>query len=303
MAASSWRMMRKLLSREPMYCAVANRYADPETTNFLINGGYHKIANLPLDCYISPSGTEEASTPFPPSPQTEHKLLYYYVMDISSLLPVLALSPETDHSILDLCAAPGGKAYALLQLLSLGRLKGGAMALNDSSYGRLKRLKDVVAKCLPREMRNSVRITQRRGEVWAKVEPNTYDRVLVDAPCSADRHNIEEWMEKSIAYPNSKQFSILQKELLFAALQATRVSGIVAYSTCTLSRTENDEVVCNTLTRARERGIDVEIIPIPETCSPILKLCHWEKTETGVLIAPTETHNCGPMYTCLMQKR
>ena len=305
MAASSLRVMRKLLRREPIYCAVVNRYADPAATNFLINGGYQKIINFPLDCYI-PTQCHPCAplsgTHFPPSPQTKDNLFYYYIMDVSSLLPVLALSPEADHSVLDLCAAPGGKAFTLVQFLSLGRSRGGAMALNDNSYGRLKRLKDIVAKCLPKEMRNSVRFTQRRGETWANSEPDSYDRVLVDVPCSSDRHNIEEWIEKDVAYPNTKQFSVLQQELLLAGLHAVRGGGIVAYSTCTLSRTENDEVVCNTLTRAKEEGIDVETMPTHEVCSSLLEICHWSKTEAGVLIAPTETYNCGPMYTSLIQK-
>ena len=297
-----------LLSREPIYCAVVNRYADPNATNFLIDGGYQKISNLPLDCYISPTqhhsqtGALAASKPFPRSPLTKEKLLYYYIMDVSSLLPVLALSPEADHSVLDLCAAPGGKAFALLQFLSLGRSRGGGMALNDSNFKRLKRLKVVVEKCLPKVMRRSVRFTNKRGETWTKSERNTYDRVLVDVPCSSDRHKIEEWIKKDTAHPNSKQLGVLQQQLLLAAIHAARVGGIVAYSTCTLSTTENDEVVCSTLTRARDEGIDVEIIPTPDVCFPLLEMCHWSKTETGVLIAPTETFNSGPMYTCLIQR-
>lgn len=244
-----------------------------------------------------------ANKPFPRSPLTKEKLLYYYIMDVSSLLPVLALSPEADHSILDLCAAPGGKAFALLQFLSLGRSRGGVMALNDSSFRRLKRLKVVVEKCLPKVMRKSVRFTNKRGETWTKSEPNTYNRVLVDVPCSSDRHKIEEWIKKDVAYhPNSKQLCILQQQILLAAIHAARAGGTIAYSTCTSSKTENDEVVCSTLTKVREEGIDVEIIPTPDVCLPLLDMCHWRKTEAGVLIAPTETFNSGPMYLCLIQK-
>ena len=311
--AASMRMLN-LLRRVPLYCAVVNRYADPDATNFLINRGCQRIPNLPLDCYTAMStgsGPLESSesnshtpiTPFPPSPQTKDKLLYYYVMDISSLLPVLALSPEADHSVLDLCAAPGGKAFALLQFLSLGRVRGGSVALNDSSHGRLKRLKEVVAKCLPKEMRCSVRFTQRRGEEWAKIEQNSYDRVLVDVPCSSDRHNADEWIKKdNIAYPNAKMFSDLQQKLLHAALHAAKLNGLVAYSTCTLSEMENDAVVLNTLTKAREDGIDLKILPSEEVYSPLLANCNWIKTETGTLVVPTDIKNCGPMFTSLIQR-
>lgn len=310
MAASSLKVMRKLLGREAIYCAVVNRHANPDATNFLLDGGYQKLPNLPLDCYISltqhhsrSDGALTTSKPFPRSPLTKDEQLYYYSMDVSSLLPVLALSPEADHSVLDLCAAPGGKAFALLQFLSLGRSRGGAIALNDSNFKRLKRLERVIEKCLPgKVMRKSVRFTNRMGEKWTKSEPDSYDRVLVDVPCSSDKHKIEEWIKKDAAYPNSKQLSILQQQILLAGLHAARVGGIVAYSTCTLSKTENDEVVCSALTRAREDGIAVEIMPTPDVCLPLLEMCQWSKTESGVLIAPTETCNCGPMYTSLIQR-
>lgn len=310
--AASLKVMRKLLCREPIYCAVVNRHANPDATNFLIDGGYQKIANLPIDCYISPtqhhSISDDAaalmsSKPFPRSPLSRDKLLYYYTMDVSSLLPVLALSPEADHSVLDLCAAPGGKAFALLQFLSLGRSRGGAMALNDSTFKRLTRLKKVVEKCISGDvMRKSVRFTNRMGESWTKSEHSSYDRVLVDVRCSSDRHRIEEWIKKDVAYPNSKPFSILQEEILLGGLYSARVGGVVAYSTCTLSKTENDEVVYSTLTRARKEGMNVEIVPTPDACLPLLELCHWSKTESGVLITPTETYNCGPMFTSLIQR-
>ena len=224
-------------------------------------------------------------------------------MDISSLLPVLALSPETDHSVLDTCSAPGGKAFALLQFLLLKGVRDGGVALNDISYGRLKRLKTVIAKCLPKELRHSVRFTQRRAEDWAKIEPNSYDRVLVDVPCSSDRHNAGEWTRKGIAYPNTKQFSDLQQRVLLAALHATRSGGMVAYSTCTLSETENDKVVSNTLIKANEDGIDVEIMPTQDVCLSLLSKCCWTRTETGLLVTPTEAHNCGPTFTSVMLKR
>ena len=299
------RGMLKLLRKEPLYCAVVNRYAEPEATDFLISRGYQKIPNLSLDCYTMPSLSHVVAQGihvFPPSPQTHDKLLYYYVMDVSSLIPVLSLSPEAEHSVLDLCSAPGGKAFALLQFLSLGRTKGGCVALNDSSYGRLKRLKEVVTKCLPHDKKCSVRFTQRRGEDWAKIERNSYDRVLVDVPCSSDRHKVEEWIKKDNMYPNTIAFSTLQQKILLAGLHAAKLGGIVVYSTCTLSETENDVVVLSTLTKAKEQGIELKVLPILNSCSPILMQCDWTRTEMGVLVSPTKTHNCGPMFTALIQR-
>ena len=60
-----------LLRKEPVYCVVVNRYADPDATNFLISGGYQKRPSLPVDCYI----LLVEIAPFPPSPQTRDKLV------------------------------------------------------------------------------------------------------------------------------------------------------------------------------------------------------------------------------------
>ena len=291
-----------LLRKEPLYCAVVNRYAKAEATDYLTNKGYQKLPNLPLDCYTPGRTQTEHHMSFPPSPQTSSHLLYYYIMDVSSLIPVLSLCPEAEHRVLDLCSAPGGKAFALAQFLSLGRTKGGSMALNDVNRSRLRRLKEVMSKCLPQDMRCSVRFTQRRGEEWAKIEQNSYDRVLVDVPCSSDRHKFEEWLKKDVSYPDTIEFSNLQQKILLAGLHAAKSGGIVAYSTCTLSEAENDGVVLGTLTKAKDQGIKVKLLPTPDSCLPLLTRCGPIRTETGVLVVPTQSSNCGPLFTSLMQR-
>ena len=286
------RVSLEILKKQHCVCAVVNKYTEPGASDFLANLGCKEIENLSprIKCYIASS----PGVRIPPSPQ-KNKLLYYYTMDVASLFPVLALQPDPDDTVLDMCAAPGGKAFALLQLLTLN----GGLALNDPSPSRMARLKTVVSQCVPQDLKYAVRFTQRRGEGWGMIEPRTYDRVLVDVPCSAERHHIEEWTAKGIWYPSTELLATLQQKLLLAALKAVNVGGFVVYSTCTMSGRENDSVVRNTLQEAGNQGMKVDV-QSPD-CQPLLMHCNIINTEFGKLITPELERNCGPSYTSKLQ--
>lgn len=275
-----------------MVCAVVNKYTEPNASDFLANLGCKEIEalNPQIKCYVAPN----PGLRIPPSPQ-KNNLLYYYTMDVASLFPVLALQPDPDDAVLDMCAAPGGKAFAILQFLTLT----GGLALNDPSASRMARLKTVISQCLPQGLKYAVRFTQRRGEDWGKIEPRVYDRVLVDVPCSAERYHIEEWTAKGTWYPNTKVFATLQQKLLLAALKAVNFGGFVVYSTCTMSGRENDSVVKNTLQEAGNQGMKVDVHP-PD-CQPLLMHCNISNTEFGKLISPKPEKNCGPTYAAKLQ--
>lgn len=282
-----------LLKQRPLYCAVINRYAEPEASSYLRQLGYKELHGLPLVCYCSPPQPRVQPPPvMPPSPQNSNKLLYYYLMDIASLYPVLALNPSPNDSVLDMCAAPGGKAFAMLQMVKSE--EGGALALNDTNMGRVKRLREVVQKCVAKSVMHSVRITRRRGEEWGGIEESEYDRVLVDAPCSSDRHSVTKWTAKSKGFwPDSEKFRTLQHSLLLSAFHAVKSGGVVVYSTCTMSTQENDAVVEGVLESACRRGYQVSTNP-----HLVFKLegAQVEKTKFGNLIIPSVDLNIGPMY-------
>ena len=286
------RVSLEILKKQHMVCAVVNKYTEPNASDFLANLGCKEIEalNPRIKCYVAPN----PGLRIPPSPQ-KNNLLYYYTMDVASLFPVLALQPDPDDVVLDMCAAPGGKAFAILQFLTLT----GGLALNDPSASRMARLKTVISQCLPQGLKYAVRFTQRRGEDWGKIEPRVYDRVLVDVPCSAERYHIEEWTAKGKWYPNTKVFAPLQQKLLLAGLKAVNFGGFVVYSTCTMSGRENDSVVKNTLQEAGNQGMKVEVQP-PD-CQPLLMHCNISNTEFGKLISPKPEKNCGPTYTAKLQ--
>lgn len=283
-------VLLSLLRSPPLYCAVINRYAEPEASSYLSKLGCQEFLCHPFLCYTNPSSSSSPSSTFPPSPQTRNKLLYYYCMDVASLYPVLALDPQPSDLVLDMCAAPGGKAFTILQMVRSE--EGGGLALNDSSNSRVKRLRNVVQRCVGTEVMHSVRITRRKSEEWGRIEANEYDKVLVDAPCSSDRHNIGNWSIEN-CWPQAGKFRKVQHDLLLSALHAVKEKGTVVYSTCTLSSQENDGVVEDVMRSSSKLGYQVDALPplslqsIPGTV---------KETTFGNLIVPAANLNTGPMY-------
>ncbi|NXY86812.1 NSUN4 methyltransferase, partial [Alcedo cyanopectus] len=137
-----------------------------------------------IKCYTFPRGD---ITQFCPARPDVLGLFSYYLLDAASLLPVLALDVQPDDFVLDLCAAPGGKTLALLQTGVCGHL-----AANDISISRTKRLYQVLHSYIPKEVRETVRVTSYDGRNWGQLESGTYHKVLVDVPCTTDRHSVME---------------------------------------------------------------------------------------------------------------
>ena len=131
------------------------------------------------------------------------------------------------------------------------------------------------------------------------VETDLYDRVLVDAPCSTDRHVLlNNFLNASWSVAKSKAYSTLQLELLKAALSAVVPGGLVMYSTCSLSPIENENVVEKLLSNSDyclEVRDPLEWINYDEFA--IYKCC-----KHGSLVLPTVVKNWGPLYFCKLQK-
>lgn len=162
-----------------------------------------------------------------------------YAMDRASLEPVRALELVPGMSYLDLCSAPGGKA-----LVAIGLTAAKITArFNDVSRDRLARLKAVLHDYLPEEIVAQLRITCADGARIGGREPESYDAVLADVPCSAERHHLLANDMAAWSWGGSKRLSVRQHALLCSALDSTRPGGRVVYSTCSLSSLENDGVI------------------------------------------------------------
>ncbi|XP_030063178.1 5-cytosine rRNA methyltransferase NSUN4 [Microcaecilia unicolor] len=230
-------------------------------------------------------------------------LLSYYLMDAASILPVLALNVQPGDDVLDLCAAPGGKSLALLQMERCRHL-----TANDISASRTGRLHTILQSYVPRELRapGSLRITCCDGRSWAEEEGSTYDKVLVDVPCTTDRHSLLEEDNNIFHKMRTKErqrLPMLQLELLIAGVLAAKPTGEVVYSTCSLSQLQNEYVVERAVSVAAEHGVNVHV----EDLSFFRGLfqdtfCFFDGCRVGELVLPHLTANFGPAYFCKLRR-
>lgn len=158
----------------------------------------------------------------------------FHVQDISSQLCCLTLRPVVNETVIDMCAAPGGKSFTMAQLMG----NNGSLYSIDLHDMRVGLIEDGASRL-------GIRIINARQGDATKYDPALpqADRVLCDVPCSGlgvIRRKPE------IKYKNAEDFSDLpqiQRRILETACKYVKVGGTLVYSTCTLSRAENDEVV------------------------------------------------------------
>lgn len=232
-----------------------------------------------------------------------------YYIDSASLYPVKALvieklaetlSENNDINILDMCAAPGGKtlqiAFAVEKLIQAESCNAAAISIkaNDRSASRRSRLSTVLNTSLTPALRSLIQITSYDSSKWGLYEKNIYDRILLDAPCSSERHvfnspaHLEQWSET-----RTKQLSERQFPILAAALDAAKPEGIIVYSTCSVSPLENDDVI-QKLFKKREGMFSIlDATEYPKT---------GEKTKYGVQLMPDRCGGAGPIYFAVIKK-
>ncbi|XP_042321990.1 5-methylcytosine rRNA methyltransferase NSUN4 [Sceloporus undulatus] len=252
-----------------------------------------------IKCYTFPKGDISI---FHPARPDVIGILGYYLLDAASVLPVLALNVQPGDLVLDLCAAPGGKTLALLQTACCREL-----AANDLSTSRTRRLHEVLHRYLPQELQKVVRITSWDGRKWGELETGTFDRVLVDVPCTNDRHSLIEENNnifKRMRKGERQMLPMLQLELLVAGIRAAKPRGEVIYSTCSLSQLQNEYVVERAVELlAIQYDIEVQV----EDLSYFRRLFQstfsfYPDCRLGELIIPHLTANFGPMYFCKLHR-
>lgn len=160
-----------------------------------------------------------------------------YYLDGASVRAAEALGVRPGDEVLDLCAAPGGKTLVLaLALKGTGRL-----ISNDRSSDRRGRLRRVIAEHLPLELQSNVIVTGFDATKWGLHETAVYDRILLDAPCSSERHLVHSPSHLADWSPNrTKALAQQALAMLCAALEALKPGGRLLYSTCSISPEENE---------------------------------------------------------------
>lgn len=160
----------------------------------------------------------------------------YYIQEPSAMIPASLLPVVPGDRVLDLCAAPGGKATELG-----AKLKGhGLLVANDISVSRTMAL----AKNLQMAGIQNCLVTAETPEKLSNVFSSFFDKVLIDAPCSGEGmfrrepRMIRDWEEKGPDY-----YAKLQKEILSQAYHMLKPGGKMVYSTCTFSLQEDEAVI------------------------------------------------------------
>lgn len=230
---------------------------------------------------------------------SEDSLLNCYVMDPASVVAARALQVQDGDQVLDVCAAPGGKSLVLIESLKTS----GEIILNDLSPERRERLKKVIQNYVPREIRNRVWIKGQDGVQFGLKMKDHFDKILLDAPCSGERHMLEnekamkEWSPRRTENLATRQYS-----LLCSALLALKSGGSVVYSTCTLSPEENDGVLRKLLKKKSDQVLLDQNFLNPTGSieeNSIMRLA--EKTEFGYIFLPDRC-GFGPLFISRLNK-
>jgi len=158
------------------------------------------------------------------------------VQDESSMLVAHVLAPESGMTVIDACAAPGGKTTHIAQRMeNRGRIL--AFDIYEEKIRRIERnAKRLGISMIETQMRDAREI----GAAYAEQA----DRVLVDAPCSGLgvlRRKPDARWKKSVR--DAKTLPSLQRDILASAARTVKHGGILVYSTCTMEECENAAVV------------------------------------------------------------
>lgn len=242
------------------------------------------VANLPIAFRITSGKNVVGKT-------LEFILGKYYIQSLSSMIPPLVLNPLEGDAVLDLCAAPGSKTTQLAELMN----NRGTLIANEISTERLKSLVFNVDKM----SLVNVGILHGKGELLSRQFENSFDKILVDAPCSAlgitqKKGEVSNWWDIRKAEAMSDQ----QFRLLVSAIKMCKVGGEIVYSTCTLTLEENEFVISKILKKYPVKLLDIEL-PVQSTpgfstygdmdLGDDLKKCHrilpWEINSEGFFVA------------------
>lgn len=210
-----------------------------------------------------------------------------YYLDKASILCAQVL-PLSENSVVgDFCAAPGGKTLVLASKLPPGTL----LIANEKSSARRSRLVTVINQHLPSELRNPIQIRGWDATRFGRTQPEYFDSILLDVPCSSERHLLEQPRYLAQWGPGrGKNLAIQALALAASALDSLKRGGYLLYSTCSLNPEENDGV-WDKMSKKRTGWTKVDLPDLP-----------GEATRWGRIILPDQNDGMGPLYLTLVRK-
>lgn len=261
----------------------------------------HLLESLPNRPLAGPWEGTWLVTPEARSTLTRSELFtkgYFDLQDMASQAAIWILDPKPGEKILDLCAAPGGKTAALAARME----NTGHIAAVEPAKSRFFRLK----ANLERLGVTNAKLYRHDGRKVGVKVPERFDRVLVDAPCSAEGRIRFDVAHSHPAGGARRRLALVarQRQLLRSAVRATRSGGVILYCTCTLAPEENEGVVARVL---RECSESLKVLPIQIPLTAQTEGLHrWKKAlypdalHSSVRLWPNAQHI--GFYYCLLRK-
>ena len=214
-----------------------------------------------------------------------HTLGCFYLQEPSAMVPAYLLNAEENDLILDMCAAPGGKTIQTSFLMK----DTGLIISNDLSKLRTFSIVENVERL---GLGNIVVTNNDLSLIDNKLQ-NTFDKIILDAPCSGSgMFRKEDKMVQDWSYNKVLKFAETQKQLISIAYSMLKPGGTLVYSTCSFSLEEDEDVIKYLLENS-----DAEIVPI--TNKPLFYIN--KKKPLGVHLLPSIFPGEGH-YICLIKK-
>ena len=242
--------MRELLKEEfPDYMAC---YGKPPFYGLRVNTGkitaeeFERICPFPIHPvpWIG-NGYYYDGESVTPSKHPYYYAGLYYLQEPSAMTPASRLPVEPGDKVLDVCAAPGGKATELGARLG----REGLLVANDLSSSRAKGLlKNIEVFGIG----NVLVLSEEPGKLCDHF-PEYFDKILIDAPCSGegmfrkDKKMVKAWEEHGPEF-----FSNIQRGIILKAARMLKPGGMLLHSTCTFDARENEQVIGHLLAACPE---------------------------------------------------
>jgi 16S rRNA (cytosine967-C5)-methyltransferase len=186
---------------------------------------------------------------------------WFMVQDQAAQLISMMLAPRPGETVLDACAAPGGKATHLAEMM---HDRGTLIALDDDA-GRIEKIRENIRRL------GMTIIKTVQGDA-VRYSDGTFDKILIDAPCSGlgvlRRHPDGRWT-KSVRTISDRR--TLQKQILKNCAELLKPGGAFVYATCTTEPEENEEIIADFMsTKGRDFLIDDCRPYLPPRAAPLV---------------------------------
>jgi len=172
---------------------------------------------------------------------------FFYLQNVASMLPAIILDPKRDETVIDMCAAPGGKATHIAQIMNN---KGSLILIERNS----KRIPALEINLRRMGIMNSIVLNydaKKLDQLNIKA-----DKILLDAPCTGEGLiRQDKTRKKSKTLKDIEKLANVQKELLDSGLKVLKPGGTLLYSTCSIAPEENEFVIDDVLQDRSEYAI------------------------------------------------